>query len=130
MSVFQPSTDVDIKQLITKCSSKYCLLDPAPTQLVKQCLDILLPAITKIVNLSLTEGYFPANWKCSVVIPLIKKPNNDRTLQNYRPVSNLSFLSKVVEKVAVKRYQEHLTINNQLPALNAAYKQHHSSETI
>ena len=62
-----------VMKLISKCSSKYCQLDPAPTAIIKDCLDILLPCITKSISLSLQTGNFPSNWKCSHVIPLLKK---------------------------------------------------------
>ena len=54
------------------CSSKHCPLDPA-LDLIKDCVDILLPVITLIVNKSLQSGYFPECLKCSLVTPLIKK---------------------------------------------------------
>ena len=61
---------------------------------------VLMCHIHAIVNLCLTTGDFPISCKSSIVIPLIKKPGLDREmLKNYRPVSNLSFLSKVIEKV-------------------------------
>ena len=69
----------------TTCSS-----DPFPTRLLMSHIHILL----HIVNLCLTTGDFPISCKSSIVIPLIKKPGLDREmLKNYRPVSNLSFLS-------------------------------------
>ena len=60
-----------VRKVITK--SKSCLLDPWPTFLVKECLDILLPSITKLVNCSLTEGDVSAGFKKAIVSPLIKK---------------------------------------------------------
>ena len=77
---------------------KSCLLDPWPTFLIKECSDILLPSITKLVNCSLMEGCVPDGFKTAVVTPLIKKailPSDD--FKNYHPVSGLSFISKLVE---------------------------------
>jgi hypothetical protein len=65
-----------------------------------------------------------------LVIPLIKKVDLDRTLNNYRPVSNLKFISKVVESAAIDQYRDYLFDNNQMPSRNAAYIKHHSTETI
>ena len=113
-----------------KCPSKYCQLDPAPTFIIKDCIDVLLPSLTKIVNNSLVNGYFPQNWKCSSVIPLLKKPNLERDFGNYRPVSNLKFISKVVESAAINQYKDFLCNTNQMPVNNAAYRKHHSTETI
>jgi hypothetical protein len=62
-------------------------------------LDVLSPAITCIVNLSLFSPSFPSSLKYTIVTPLLKKPSLDReVLWNYRLVSNLSFLSKLVER--------------------------------
>ena len=64
-----------------------------------QCIDILLPYMTSIFNDSLNTGVFPCDFKDSLVTPLIKKPSLDcNVLKNYRPVTNLSFISKILEK--------------------------------
>ena len=79
---------------------KSCLLDPMPTRFVKNCLLYLLPVITNIVNSSIQSNFVPLEFKKAHVMPLLKKPGLDPdNLANYRPVSNLSFLSKVLEKV-------------------------------
>ena len=62
-------------------------------------VDILLPAITKIINLSLTSGQFEEEiWKCALISPLLKKLGLDLLFPNYRPVSNLQYISKLTEK--------------------------------
>ena len=65
-----------------------------PTKLVKACADQLVPLISRIINLSLTTCVFRDHYKTAIVKPLIKKPNLDKILRIYRPVSNLSFVSK------------------------------------
>ena len=127
---FKNLTEEDVKKLVRKCSSKHCVLDPAPTTLIKECLDVLLPIITLIVNKSLQSGYFTSCYKCSVVIPLIKKLDLERVFQSYRPVSNLPFISKVIESAAVSQYRDHLVDNQQMPIKNAAYSKNQSTETI
>ena len=65
-------------------------------------MDIFSPIITSIVNKSLQQGYFPADMKKALVSPLLKKPNLDNEVKkNYRPVSNLTFVLKLVEKAAM-----------------------------
>ena len=92
----------------TTCSS-----DPFPTRLLISHLYEIVPILQHIVNLCLTTGDFPISCKSSIVIPLIKKPGLDREmLKNYRPVSNLSFLSKVIEKVISIRILGHILDNN------------------
>ena len=70
-----------------KSPSKSCIIDPWPTFLVKECIDILLPSITRLVNCSLSEGVVPDEFKKAIVAPLTKKSSllpND--LKHYRPV--------------------------------------------
>ena len=81
-----------------------------------------------IVNQSLTTREFLDNWKMAIVRPLIKSPNLDTELKNYRPISNLSFLSKIVEKAAQLQLQEHFDQQSLLPKHQSAYRQHHSTE--
>ena len=58
-SSFQVVTDTEVLKFIKESPSKTCSLDPCPTHIVKQCIDILLPSLTKLVNLSLKNGIFP-----------------------------------------------------------------------
>ena len=70
-----------------------------PTSLVAGWLDVLLPVISRIVNLSLSCGHFSEEWKQALVTPILKKPGLDPTqLHNLRPVSNLDFISKLTER--------------------------------
>ena len=78
---------------------KNCSLDPNPTSLFVECLDELFPAVTHIINSSLVSGVFPSEFKTAIVKPLLKTPPLDNNiLKNYRPASNLLFLSKILEK--------------------------------
>ena len=88
LTVFTQVTQDEIQKIISKSPTKSCLLDPLPTFLIKECIDILLPSITKLVNFSLSDRLVPDGFKKAVVTPLIKKaslPVED--LKNYRPVS-------------------------------------------
>ena len=75
--------------------TKSCPSDPIPTGLLKECLDELLPVITRTINLSLEEGKFPSEWKGALVKPKLKKADLDLIKENFRPLSNLQFLSKL-----------------------------------
>ena len=92
--------------------------DPVTTWLVKSCLDVLAPPITKMVNLSLVNGRVPEIWRTNVVILLLKKPGPDFVYKNFRPISNLSFISKVVEKAALQLLLVHCEKN--APFLNSS----------
>ena len=98
-----------------------CSTDPFPTRLLMSHLYAIVPILQHIVNLCLTTGDFPISCKSSIIIPLIKKPGLDREmLKNYRPVSNLSFLSKVIEKVISIRILAHILDNNIVDSFQSA----------
>ena len=89
-----------------------------PTPLVVNCIDSLLPAVTKIINLSLSTGYFPDEWKSAIVDPLLKKPGLDLTFKNYRPVSNRQFVSKLTERAVYEQVHLHTEMDNIYPLLH------------
>ena len=78
---------------------KSCKLDVILTDKIKGIQDSCISTITKIVNILLTNGEFCDQWKTAIVKPLIKKLGLGLINKNYRPVSNLCFLSKLVEKM-------------------------------
>ena len=79
------------------------LLDRQLHLLVKH-LNELLPSIyTRIINLSLSTGRFPDSWKPAVVRPLLKKAGLEPIHKKYRPMSNLQYISKLVEAVVAKQ---------------------------
>ena len=91
--------------------------------LPQECIDILLPLLTKLVNCSLMEGCVPDAFKSALVTPLINKPNlASDDLKNYRPKSGLSFISKLVEHVVAKQLLEHTHIHNLDNLYQSAYK--------
>ena len=93
-------TDPELLKLIYSINKTTCSSDPFPTRLQMSHLHAIIPIIQHIVNLCLTTGDLPISCNSSIVIPLIKKPSLDREmLNNYRSISNLSFLSEVIEKV-------------------------------
>ena len=120
-----------IKQIITDASPKSCDLDPAPTCLVAESVDELLPMLSRIITTSLHSSTVPDKFKIGYISPLIKKPGlNSESLQNYRPVQNLSFISKVVERVVAKQLTSHMRENNLHEQMQSAYRQNHSTETV
>ena len=87
-------------------------------------------APTVIVNSSLNSALMPAPMKEATVNPILKKPHLDKdTLNNYRSVSNLPFVSKLIEQVVVKQPVSHLEDNNLSEKYQSAYRQFHATET-
>ena len=132
-SRFEGFTDIseaDLAKLISKRNSKSCGLDPLPTKILKECLPQLSPTLTKIVNKSLSESKVPKEIKTADVTPLLKKQTLDKeNMKNFRPVSNLPFAGKLIERVAINQMEEYITANNLVEPLQSAYKAHHSTET-
>ena len=90
----------DVYKLIQSACNKTCQSDPVPKWLVKKFGWQLAPFITRLFNVSLVTGCFPAKFKHAIVLPQLKKNGLDKDqLKNYRPVSNLPFLSKLLERV-------------------------------
>ncbi len=110
-------------------NSTSCDLDPIPTDLFKQCMDTILPVLTKMVNMSLQSCYFPEEWKLAHGIQLIKKFGLELLFPNFRPVSNLPFISKLTERAAIQQESIHMQENCPLPLCSSTYRQGHSMET-
>ena len=102
-----------------------CIIDPCNTRFLLKFKETILDAITTIVNQSLITGEFLDEWKVAAVRPLIKSPNLDTELKNYRSISNLSFLSKIIEKAGQLQLQKHFDQQSLLPNHQSAYRQHY-----
>ena len=120
----------DVSKLIKGFAAKNCMLDCIPTWFVKDNLATFVPAITKMANVSFSTGVFPTALKHAIISPIIKKPSLDpNNLKNYRPVSNIKFLSKVIEKHAVNTITSHMRECNLGEPLQSAYRAAHNTET-
>ncbi len=103
---------------------------PLQTWLSKRCAVDLAPYLTTLFNLSLRTATFPASMKIATVKPLLKKINLDNCdIKNYRPVSNLTFISKLLERAVSKQIMDYLENNSLLPTCQSAYRVAHSTET-
>ena len=92
---FHPLPCDVLSSLISKLNKTTCVLDPFPTKLLMSHLSYILNIIIYIVNLCFSSGVFPTPCKSSIIFPLIKKQGLDpEILKKYRPVANLSFISK------------------------------------
>ncbi len=127
---FSVVSEDEVRKVINSSPTKSCSLDPWPTFLVKEYLDILIVPITKMVNLSLSEGIFPERFRNAIITPLHKKhglPKDD--LKSYRPVSGLGFISKVIERVVASQLNNHVVKNGLENKYQSAYRTGHSTET-
>jgi len=107
-------TETDLTYHFNKIRLTTCPLDPIPSALVKHCLPCLSPLITAIINSSLTSGTVPSSFKVAAITPILKKPGLDPdNPYNFRPISNLPFLPKILERSVASQLKHHL-LSNQL----------------
>ena len=123
-------SDDDVLKLIRGCTIKACKLDPLPATIMRSCYSALVAVFKRVINLSLSTGSTPEDLKIASLRPLLKKPNGDcEQFSNFRPVFNLKFLSKLVEKTGFVQLNNYLTVNGLHESFQSAYKAHHSTET-
>ena len=132
--VFSSVSENEVMKIIKSMKNKTSQQDPIPIQLLKSddvILNILVPFITKIVNTSLETGVVPTELKNGFVTPILKKANLDRNnFKNYRPVTNTSFLSKILEKIVAKQLLSHIHKYELFDDFQSAYREGHSIETV
>src|SRR5664279_3839710 len=127
---FQPCTHEEIRSTIMKAPSKSCSLDPLPTALLKEFLPELLPYLSKMCNSSLMQGHLPLCQRQAIITPRLKKLGSDpMNVKNYRPISNLTFMSKVIERLVCHQLVAYLEANSLIPVHQSAYRKRHSTET-
>ena len=130
MTDFKQLTEAEVEKLIRASPTKHCQLDPVPMWLFKECIKEFLPIVTEILNCSLKTGVMPDQLKQAIIKPQLKKAGLETTLKNYRPVSNLPFLGKLIESAAIQQYTTHLETNKLNDNRQSAYKKFHSTETL
>ena len=130
LSLFQPVTIDEVRKLLLAMPNKSSPLDVLPCSLLKTCADVFAPAIVRLANLSMQAGKFPSCFKKAQVLPLLKKPGLDSSSPaNYRPISNLSTVSKVLERLVLARLRPHLLSSSNFSQFQSAYRKGHSTET-
>ena len=127
---FEPTTIEEIRTVLKDCDIKASTNDPLPASIVKENIEPMLPHICDLVNLSLSSGSIDGA-KLAHLTPLIKGQALDSSkLKNYRPISNLSFIGKLIERIVLKRLNVHLDANKLNISNQSAYKKLHSCETL
>uniref|UniRef100_A0A8C2JGZ1 Reverse transcriptase domain-containing protein n=1 Tax=Cyprinus carpio TaxID=7962 RepID=A0A8C2JGZ1_CYPCA len=120
----------ELNKLINASKPTTCLLDPVPTKLLKELLPVAEELLLNIINLLLSLGHVPKPFKLAFIKPLIKKPQLDPSeLANYRPISNLPFMSKILEKVVSAQLCSFLQKNYLYEEFPSGFRPHHSKET-
>ena len=115
--------------MILQSPRKSCQLDPLPCSLLLRSLDNLLPFLHITCNSSLRDVILPECEKLALITPILKKAGLDPdSPASYRPVSNLTFVSKLVERIVCQQLNAYLCEHNLLPPLQSAFRVNHSTE--
>ena len=132
LNVFRPASLDEITKIVGMFGISTSPADPLCSKVIKSNLDRLLPVWLELVNLSLHDGSMSC-LKSAVIIPLLKSLDaitDSNIFKNYRPVSNLVFLSKLIERCVASRLDEHLAANNLEDCHQFGYKKGHSTELL
>ena len=130
LNAFAPCSEDELRNIIKDSGIKCAPADFLPTSVLKDNIELFVPLMCKIVNQSLSEGSIDG-LKIADVIPTLKDQKLDpNDFKSYRPISNLSFLGKITERVVLSRLNDHLNRNNLNIPQESAYKKFHSTETI
>ena len=130
LSDFMPVTLAEVSKLLQSMSNKSSQLDYIPTSLLKSCADIFSILISHLTNLSFTQATFPLKFKLALISPLLKKPGLPKSeLSNFRPISNLNTIGKILERLALAHLFPHISISPSFCPLQSAYRKFHSTET-
>ncbi len=97
---------------------------------MKECLNLLLPFLTCLMNKALTNGFFPNLWKNVCVTHVLKRNNLDPcATSSYRPISNFTFLSKLLERLVNKQPLHNLNRHGLFKTNQSAFRANHSTDS-
>ena len=127
---FEPLTEPQLLKIIKSAPIKTSPDDPIPATVLKNCIDTILPDLVQLVNLSLSTGDMDG-LKDSLVTPLLKKAGADpEVLANFRPITGITYLGKLIERAALPQVNQHLVLNRLHIPNQSGYKPGHSCETL
>ena len=127
---FEPTTIDELREIVHESSMKSSNLDSLPLDITKKYLDELLPVWCTIINLSLKSGSVDG-VKTAEISPMLKSQDLDPDIiNNYRPISNLNFIGKLLERVVLRRLNDHMNVHNLHMNNQSGYKKSHSTETL
>ena len=123
-------SQITVKECILSSATKSCDLDSISSKLLIECLDSILPSHTDLFNSFLASDIFPQCFISALVTPILNKRCLDHNyLDNYRPVSNLCFIAKILEKLVLSQVSSYLNSHNLYNTFQSAYRPGHSTET-
>ncbi len=129
-SEFEPIDLISCNEIVGHLKPTICPQDIIPPLFLRQIMDTVGSGLLLVINKCLSTGSFPNSLKCAVVTPYLKKPNLDpSSFSNFRPISNLPFISKILEKIVLTQLQSYLTANSVHEMFQSGFKALHSTES-
>ena len=126
LSSVQPD---EVEKVISSLSNSTSFgMDMIDTFIIKLIKHDIIPALTHIINLSITSKIFPISWKKAKIIPLHKK-DDILNRKNYRPVALIPVFSKVLERVIFNQVVAYVSENNLIHPSHHAYRSNHNTTT-
>ena len=126
----QPPTVDEVRKLIDSMPAKSSPIDSIPTSIIKSFSDVFALLIARFATHSFSDGSFPSSYKTASVTPLLKKNDLDRdNPANFRPISNLHTISKILERLFLSRFTAHVESSPNFNRFQSAYRRGFSTET-
>ena len=130
LNVFEHVTEEEVVKPIASEPNKQSSLDPLPAKYLKKVSGDVACLLAHIFNRSFENGYLPRMFKNAVITQLLKKAGLDvDDPGNFRPISNVSLTSTILERLVWSRLDVHLNRIGTIPSAQSAYSQNHSTET-
>ena len=128
--VFEPVSLMALENVVGQIKPSGSPCDTVPPHFFKEVFPCVGQSVLAIINSSLSSGVVPQSFKHAVVQPLLKKPGLDRgMLANYRPISKLPFITKILEKVIHAQLKSFLDEHDILEVFQSGFKTRHSAES-
>uniref|UniRef100_A0A3B3I0M8 Reverse transcriptase domain-containing protein n=1 Tax=Oryzias latipes TaxID=8090 RepID=A0A3B3I0M8_ORYLA len=127
---FEPVSLQFLNELVSQSKPSGSPLDSIPPKLFKEVFPSVAQTVLSIINSSLAAGVVPAVFKHATVQPVLKKPSLDSAvLANFRPISKMPYISKLLEKVVYLQLDDFLSQHQILEVFQSGFRPLHSTES-
>jgi len=121
----------DVIDAVRQLPDKSSAADPMLTSVIKQVVHLVAPYFTELFNRPLVAGHCPSEYREAFITPIAKKAGLSTTdFSSYRPISNLSDVSKLLERIVVRQLMAYVSSADLLPTLLSSFRPVHSTETV
>ena len=118
-----------LRQLINYSDGSNLDILGMDSRLLKIGASAITPSLCNIFNMSIRSGDLPQDWKCAKITPIYKGKGSLNECGNYRPISVISHVAKVIEKAVLLQLKDYLTSHDFFSNCQSAFIKHHSTTT-